>query len=39
MVTVFVVFVLPSLFVPPQPVTVQPAAGVAVRVMFSPTTY
>ena len=37
-VTVFVVAELPSLFVPLQPATRQPVAGVAVRVMFSPAT-
>ncbi len=39
MMIVFIVAVLASLFVPPQPATRQPAAGVAVRVMLSPATY
>ena len=39
MVTVFVVAVLASLFVPLQPATRQPVAGVAVRVTSSPATY
>ena len=39
MVTVLVVAVPASLFVPPQPATFQPVAGVAVRVMLSPATY
>ncbi len=39
MVTVLVVAVPASLFVPPQPATFQPVAGVAVNVMLSPVTY
>ncbi len=39
MVTVLVVPVLASLFVPLQPTTCQPAAGVAVRLMLWPAVY
>ncbi len=39
MVTVLVVLVLASLFVPLQPTTCQPAAGVAVRLMLWPAVY
>ncbi len=39
MVTLLVTLRLPSLFVPLQPATRQPAAGVAVRLMLWPAVY